>query len=183
MRYLYVLMGLAVLASIAYASAGSFKVEMDVSTYVDASNPNASFSDNNTLLVASANGEPTKETYLSFKNNFGSVGIFKPDRISSATLVINIQKVEKPGKINAYFVHGPTFDTATWTDRPEYESSASSSLDVQKAGQYTIDVTPIIKKAVETCIEDCPYSIVLVSNDASIELSKEKKPTLEYTAN
>lgn len=165
----------------AYAAEGSFKVEMDVSTYVDASNPNASFSDNNNLLVSSADGNPMAETYLSYKNNFGSVGIFKPESISSGTLTLDIQKVEKPGKINAYFVHGPTFETATWTDKPDYESSASSSFDVQKEGELTVDVTPIIKKAVETCTEDCPYSIVLITNDASIEISKENSPSLVYT--
>ena len=181
MRYLYVLIGLAILVGMAYAAEGSFKVQMDVSTYVDASNPNASFSNNSTLLVSSADGKPMAETYLSFKNNFGSVGIFKPESISSATLTLDIQKVETPGKINAYFVHGPTFETATWADKPDYESNASSSFDVQKAGAYTVDVTPIIKKAIETCAEDCPYSIVLISNDASVDLSKEKAPSLEYT--
>jgi hypothetical protein len=47
-------------------------------------------------------------------------------------------------------------------------------------------VTSIIKKAVETCTEGCPYTIVLVAEgDASVEFtsseaSKENKPTLEY---
>jgi hypothetical protein len=47
-----------------------------------------------------------------------------------------------------------------------------------------MDVTPLIKMAVKTCTEGCPYSIVLIADgNTSIGFSKEaqQKPTLEYT--
>ena len=184
MRYLYALLGLAVLLSVASAAAGDFKVQMDVATYVDAANANSNFSMNNdTLWAASADGKPVKEVYLSFVNNFGTVGVFNPDKVMSATLKLNAKNVDKPGMIKAYFVHGATMETATWNDKPEYNSSVSSSLDVQKVGEYTMDATPLIKMAVKTCTEGCPYSIVLVADDgASIGFSKDaQKPALDYT--
>ena len=184
MRYLYALLGLAVLLSAASAAAGDFKVQMDVATYVDAANANANFSMNNdTLWAASADGKPVKEVYLSFVNNFGTVGVFNPDTVTSATLKLTAKNVDKPGTIKAYFVHGATMETATWKDKPEYNTSVSSSLDVQKVGEYTMDATPLIKMAVKTCTEGCPYSIVLVADDgASIGFSKDaQKPALEYT--
>ena len=56
----------------------------------------------------------------------------------------------------------------TWNDKSDYDSKVSSSpVDVDKEGSYTLDVTPIIKKAVETCTEGCPYSIVLVAEDGA----------------
>ena len=184
MRYLYALLGLAVLLSAASAAAGDFKVQMDVATYVDAANANANFSMNNdTLWAASADGKPVKEVYLSFVNNFGTVGVFNPDTVTSATLKLTAKNVDKPGTIKAYFVHGATMETATWKDKPEYNTSVSSSLDVQKVGDYTMDATPLIKMAVKTCTEGCPYSIVLVSDDgASKGFSKDaQKPALDYT--
>ena len=47
-------------------------------------------------------------------------------------------------------------------------------------------MTSIIQKAVETCTEGCPYSIILVAEDdasvgfTSSEASDENKPILEY---
>lgn len=184
MRYLYVLVGLAVLLSAASAAGGNFKAQMDVSTYVDASNADMNFSENDTLQVSSADGKPVKEAYLSFVNNFGTVGVFKPDAVKSAILKLYAKNVETPGKVKAYLVHGATLDTATWNDKPEYESGVSASQDIQKDGKYTIDVTPLIKKAVEICTEGCPYSIAIVAEDnASMEFSKtaSEKPSLEYT--
>jgi len=184
LRYLYALLGLAVLLSVASAAAGDFKVQMDVATYVDASNANANFSVNNdTLWAASADGKPVKEVYLSFVNNFGTVGVFNPDKVTSATLKLDAKNVDKSGTIKAYFVHGATSEITTWNDKPEFNSSVSASLDVQKVGEYTMDLTPLIKTAVKTCTEGCPYSIVLVADDsASIGFSKDaQKPSLEYT--
>jgi hypothetical protein len=45
-----------------------------------------------------------------------------------------------------------------------------------------MDATPLIKMAVKTCTEGCPYSIVLVADDgASIGFSKDaQKPALDY---
>ncbi len=183
MRYLYALIGLAVLFSVTSTQAGSFSPSTDVSTYVDASSANESFSENNTLWVSSADGKPTEIAYLSFVNDFVTNSASKPDKIQSATLKIYAHNVEKPGKITAYFVEGPTFSEATWTDKPKYDSSTSASLTIDKPGEYSVDVTPIIKKAVEKCLE-CGYSIAFVADsNASIEFSKKapEKPSLVYT--
>ena len=60
MRYLYALLGLAVLLSAASAAAGNFDVTMRVATYVDATKENSSFGDNDTLWAASTDGKPVK---------------------------------------------------------------------------------------------------------------------------
>lgn len=185
MRYLYALIGL-LLALCATGAAGSFKANLDVDTYVDAQLSNQSFSEDDALLIASEDGKPAKEAYLSFQNLFGSQGIFKPEQIKSATLTFEVSDAEKPGKINAYFVHGATFETATWMDKPEYSSDVSAFVDVKSPGSYEVNVTPLVQKAVETCAEGCPFSIALVAEDGtsvsltSSRASEEKKPALEY---
>jgi len=185
MRCLYAVVGLFLLLA-ATASAGSFKADLDVDTYVDANNNTTSFSENDTLWAASEDGKSIKEVYLSFQNLFGSQGVFKPEQIQSATLTLDASQVETAGEIKAYFVHGATLGTATWNDKPEYDSNVSASIDVEREGSYTIDVTPLIQKAVEVCAEGCPYSIVLVAQDGasvgftSARASAEKKPVLEY---
>jgi hypothetical protein len=186
MNLRYLIMGIFLLLA-ATAAAGSFKAEMDVDTYVDANNANQSFADSDLLWAASQGKEPKALVYLSFINLFGSQGVFKPEQIASATLTLDAAKVDKPGKITAYFLHGATLDTMTWHDKLDYDADVfSSPMDVEKAGSYTLDVTMIIKKAVEACTEGCPYSIVLVAEDGafvaftSSEASKENKPTLEY---
>ena len=186
MRYLYAFMGMLLLLA-ATATAGSFKAEMDVETYVDANNANQSFADSDLLWAASQDGNSTKQVYLSVINMFGSQGIFKPEQIASATLTLDAAQVDKPGKITAYYLHGETLDTTTWDDKMDYSADvSSSSVNVDKEGSYTWDITPIVKKAVETCTEGCGYSVVLVAEDnssvafASSEASKENMPTLEY---
>ncbi len=182
MRYLYALMGLLLLLA-ATATAGSFKAEMDVETYVDANNANQTFADSDLLWAASEGKEPTKLVYLSVINMFGTQGIFNPDQIASATLALDASKVDKPGKITAYFLHGATFDTMTWYDKTDYNAEVfSSPVDIEKVGSYSLDVTSIIKKAVETCTEGCPYTIVLVAeDDATVGFASSKasgnKPT------
>ncbi len=170
------------------AAAGSFEADMDVDTYVDANNASQSYSDSDLLWVATKDDTPLDEAYLSFKNLFGSQGIYNPDQIKSATLTLDAAKVETAGKIVAYFLEGAVFDTVTWSDKADYDRAVSSSpIEIKSEGSYTFDVTPLIKKAVETCIEGCPYSIVLVAEDGanvgftSHEASKENMPTLVYT--
>jgi hypothetical protein len=185
LKYLYALMGIFLLLA-ATAAAGSFKAEMDVDTYLDADNANQSFADSDLLWAASQGGEPIDQVYLSFINLFGSQGIFKPEQITSATLTLDAAQVDKPGKLTAYFLHGETFETATWDDKEDYNAEVSSSpVDVDETGSYTWDVTDIIKKAVEICVEGCPYSIVLVAeDDASVAFTSSEasgdKRTLEY---
>ena len=169
LKYLYVLMGLAILLSIISVEAGSFSPVMTESTYVDAAQANESFGGTNTLWVSSIDGKPINETYLSYAFNGPAI---TPDQIQSATLKIYADKVEKPGKVTAYFVDGPTFETATWSDKPEYDSNISAGLAIDKSGEYSVDVTPLIKMAAKTCLE-CGFSIALVADDsASIEFSK-----------
>jgi hypothetical protein len=186
LRHLYALIGLFVLLTVASAAAGSFTAKMDVDAYVDADNASESFSEGDNLWAASVGGEPVKEVYLSFINNFGTVGVFSPDNIESADLKLYVTEVEEPGEITAYLVHGATFDTVTWDDKPEYGTNASASIDVEDVGEYTVDVTELIEEAVKTCVEGCPYSIVLVAEDnasvafASME-SSEGAAELEYS--
>jgi len=185
LRYLYAFMGMLLLLA-ATATAGSFKAEIDVETYVDANNTNQSFADSDLLWAASQDGNSTKQVYLSVINMFGTQGIFNPEQIASATLTLDAAQVDNPGKIKAYFLHGATFDTVNWFDKTDYNAEVSSSpMDVEKAGSYTLDVTSIIKKAVETCTEGCPYTIVLVAeDDATVGFASSKasgnEPTLEY---
>jgi hypothetical protein len=185
LRYLYALMGLLLLLA-ATATAGSFNAEMDVDTYVDADNANQTFEDSDLLWAATLDKEPTKQVYLSFINVLGAQGIYKPEQIASATLTLDAAQVDKPGKIKAYFLHGAALDTMSWYDKLDYDAEVSSSpVDVEEVGSYTFDVTSIVKKAVETCTEDCPYSIVLVAEDdatvgfASSEASGNQ-PALKY---
>ena len=186
MRYLQSLVSIFLLLA-ATAGAGSFTAEMDVDTYMDAANSSQSFSDSDLLWATSVGGESAKEVYLSIINILGSQGVFDPEQIDSATLTVDAAQVERPGKITAYFLHGATFDAATWSDKEDYDNSVSSqTIDISQEKSYTIDVTDIIKKAVETCTEGCPYSIVLVAEDDtsvaffSSESSEGEEPTLVY---
>lgn len=185
MRYLHSLISIFLLLA-ATAAAGSFTAEMDVDTYVDAENAEQAFSDSDLLWAASVGGEPAKEVYLSFINILGSQGIFDPEQIKSATLTVEAAQVERPGKVTAYFLHGATLSTASWSGKEDYDKESSSSpVEIKDAGSYSFDVTDIIKKAVETCTEGCPYSIVLVGeDDASVAFSSRRsegdEPKLVY---
>jgi len=184
LRYLYALMGIFLLLA-ATAAAGSFTADMDFETYVDANNANQSFEDSDLLWAASQNSEPTKEVYLSVRNMLGSQGIFKPEQIASATLTLDAAQVDKPGKVKAYFLHGATLEGTNWYDKLDYDAEVySPSVAVDEEGSYTLDVTSIVKKAVETCTEGCPYSIVLVAeDDASLGFASGasgNKPALVY---
>jgi hypothetical protein len=186
LRHLYAIISIFLLLA-AVAAAASFTAEMDVDTYVDSDNANQSFADSDQLWAASDGGASNKEVYLSFVNILGSQGIFKPDQISEASLTVDAVQVDKPGKITAYFLHGAVFDTADWYTKDDYDATvSSSSVEIDDVGSYKLDVTPIIKKAVETCSEGCPYTIVLVADDdasvafASSESSDGDEPTLEY---
>jgi hypothetical protein len=187
LRYLYAFISIFLMLA-ASAAAGSFTAEMDVDTYVDRDNASQSFSDSDLLWTSSQGGESTQEVYLSFINVFGSEGIFSPDQIESATLTLEAADVNTTGKITAYYMHGATLDTATWDGKDDYDADTySDPVEISGTGSYTIDVTDIIQKAVETCSEGCPYSIVLVADDdASVAFFSSEShdgsgPTLEYT--
>jgi hypothetical protein len=189
LRYWLAIIG-ALLLLAAAGSAGSFVVEMDVDTYVNSIEEDESYSDSDLLWVSSQDDDDASinETYLSYVNLFGSQGIFNPDQIKSATLTLNVARVDDEGEIKAYFLEGATLNTLTWKDKAEYDLDVSSdSVEIDEAEDVIeLDVTPIIKKAVEVCAEGCPYSIVLVGEDdvsvafVSSEASDEDMPVLEY---
>jgi hypothetical protein len=185
LRYLYALAGIFLLLA-ATAVAGSFTAQLDVETYVDANNANQSFADSDLLWTASQGNQPEKLVYLSVINMFGSQGIFKPEQIAAATLTLDAVQVDKPGKVKAYYKHGETLDTTTWYDKADYDSEVSSpSLNIDKDGSYTLDVTSLVKNAVETCTEGCGYSIVIVAeDDASVGFASSgasgEGPVLKY---
>jgi hypothetical protein len=184
LRSWIVILGLMlVLAS--SASAGKFQADIDVDTYMDQANADLAFDEEELLWATSVGGVPESEVYLSFVNNFGAVGIFSPDMIESATLTVYASDVEIPGEITAYVAKHATLPGVGWVDKPEYMSDLSESLEITEDGEYAIDVTPLIKKAVELCVDGCPYSIVLVAEgDASIgffsQESSEEGPSLQY---
>ncbi|MDQ1312822.1 MAG: hypothetical protein QG605_1361 [Euryarchaeota archaeon] len=189
MRYWLAIIG-ALLLLAAAGSAGSFAAKIDVDTYVNSIEEDESYSDSDLLWVSSQDDDDASinETYLSYENLFGSQGIFNPDQIKSATLTLNVARVDDEGEIKAYFLEGATLNTLTWKDKVEYDLNASSdSVEIDEAEDvFELDVTPIIKKAVEACAEGCPYTIVLVGEDdvsvafVSSEASDEDMPVLEY---
>ena len=189
MRYWLAIIG-ALLLLAAACSAGSFEAKIDVDTYVNSIEEDESYSDSDLLWVSSQDDDDASinETYLSYENLFGSQGIFNPDQIKSATLTLNVARVDDEGEIKAYFLEGATLNTLTWKDKVEYALNVSSdSVEIDEAEDVIeLDVTPIIKKAVEVCAEGCPYSIVLVGEDdvsvafVSSEASEEDMPVLEY---
>lgn len=189
MRYWLAIIG-ALLLLAAAGSAGSFAAKIDVDTYVNSIEEDESYSDSDLLWVSSQDDDDASinETYLSYENLFGSQGIFNPDQIKSATLTLNVARVDDEGEIKAYFLEGATLNTLTWKDKVEYDLNASSdSVEIdEEEDVFELDVTPIIKKAVEACAEGCPYTIVLVGEDdvsvafVSSEASDEDMPVLEY---
>jgi hypothetical protein len=189
LRYWLAIIG-ALLLLAAAGSAGSFVVEMDVDTYVNSIEQEESYGDSDLLWVSSQDDDAASinETYLSYENLFGSQGIFNPDQIKSATLTLNVARVDDEGEIKAYFLEGATLNTLTWKDKVEYALNVSSdSVEIDEAEDVIeLDVTSIIKKAVEACAEGCPYTIVLVGEDdvsvafVSSEASDEDMPVLEY---
>jgi hypothetical protein len=180
-----VVVGIVLILSITFASGSRFTAPIDVDTYVDAEHANQSFSGDNILWATSVEGNPVKQTYISFVNTFGASGIFNPDMVDSATLKLLAARVDAPGDVKAYLIHEAVLD-ATWNDKPIYNTSDSVNLRIDKEGEHILDVTPLIKEAVKTCTEGCPYSIALVAGDnvsigfASNE-SNEGKPVLGYT--
>jgi len=157
------------------AFAGTFTAGLDVDTYVDRDNPDATFGGETTLWVASQAGEPVKIAYIGFVNAFGNQGISSPDQVSTATLKLTVSEVEKPGAIKVYFVHGYISPELTWNDAPEAVENVSAEIEIESPGEYTLDATDIVKEAVRTCTEGCPYGLKIVAEgDASIGLASSE---------
>jgi hypothetical protein len=186
LRNLWILVGIFAATAAVSSAAGSFDVLLNVDTYVDSAKPGDSFSQDNALWASSVDGTPAKEVYLGFINNFARAKVNSPENISSATLKLYASKVEKTGKIVAYVSEGSALDTADWEHRLTYDSDIAVPFDVQGEGEYVVDATPLVKKALDLCPGECPYTIVLVAEDsasvafASQEASPEKAPSLKY---
>ncbi len=163
MRYWLAIIG-ALLLLAAACSAGSFEAKIDVDTYVNSIEEEESYGDSDLLWVSSQDDD------------------------DDDALTLNVARVDDEGEIKAYFLEGATLNTLTWKDKAEYDLDVSSdSVEIDEAEDVIeLDVTPIIKKAVEVCAEGCPYSIVLVGEDdvsvafVSSEASDEDMPVLEY---
>jgi hypothetical protein len=185
LRNLWILAGIFAALMVA-SSAETFDVLLDIDTYVDSAKANQSFSQDNILWASSANGTPAKEVYLHFLNNFVRARVKSPENISSATLKLYATNVEKPGQIVAYISEGAALETTTWEYKLTYDSDIAVPFSVTGEGEYTIDATPLVKKAVEICPGECPYTIVLVAEDSTSvafafqEVSADKAPALEY---
>ncbi|HOK57890.1 MAG TPA: DNRLRE domain-containing protein [Methanothrix sp.] len=157
------------------AFAGTFTAGLDADTYVDRDSPQDTFGDATTLWVTSHAEEPVKIAYIGFINAFGNQGISSPDQVSTATLKLTISEVEKPGVIKVYFVHGYISPELTWEDAPEAEENVSAEVEIDSPGEYTLDATDIVKEAVRTCTEGCPYGLKIVAEgDASIGLASSE---------
>lgn len=166
-------------------SAGAVKISpaLEMDTYTDAGDEENSFGTDETLWVTSENGQPVRIAYLAFS---GITSL--PQQISSGSLRMYAQEVERPGKVSIYLYDQTAMDIITWADQPEYDPEAVGTLDIQEPGWQTWDATAFMKKAAVECSEGCPFSVVLVAEDdasigfASMEYSAEEKPVLSYEA-
>ncbi len=186
MRSWYIVLGLIALAGAAYAVAVTAPLEED--TFVSQASPETSFSENDTLWAISEGGKSISEVYLGFKNNLHDSGIWTLTNVGSADLKLYATQVKTEGKIAAYLVHSPTLSTANWNNRYDYDKEVNASIDIDKVGEYKLDVASLIGRAASTCEGNCSYSIALIPEGnasigfASMESSdKDKAPTLEYT--
>lgn len=186
------------------ASAG-FSPRLTGDTYVVEGDEEESFGIEEELWVASEEGEPVSEIYLSFLGVSGKSAA----EIDSATLEMYATEVDVAGDVGAYFCNSVTFeDTLTWADKPLYDEDAADTVSIgedeeaaegeeasfdeeseEDAGRwYTWDVTSIVKSAAEEC-QNCGFTIVLVADgDASIEFAtkegvEDHKAVLKYTVN
>jgi hypothetical protein len=184
LRSWYIILGLITLTGAAYAVVVTAPLTED--TYVSQASPEMSFSENDTIWAISEGGKPVSEVYLGFKNNFNTTGVISPNSVGSANLKLYALQVQRPGKIAAYFVHEATLSTANWNNKADYDQEANATVRIDNEGEYTLDVTSLIKRAVATCEGGCPFSIVLVpESDASIgfaSMESSNMASLEYTA-
>jgi hypothetical protein len=188
LRSWHLVLGLIVLTGAAYAVVVTEPLMDD--TFISQASPEMSFSENDTLWAISEGGKPISEAYLGFNNSFSTVGVISPNNVASAALKLYATEVKKPGNITAYLVHGsPALITLNWNDKVNYDTEANATISIDKEGEYTLDVTSLIKRAVATCEGGCPYSIVLIpQGEASIGFvsmessDKEKMASLKYTA-
>lgn len=187
LRSLYAFIVAAVLLGV--AAAGQFGLDLKVDTYVDKESPDANFSSADTLWASSSGDAPVKEAYLGFRNIFGSVGVFNNSSVNSATLSLYATEAERSGDVTAYFLEGIKLGPVTWNDREERiaDETANVTFGVAKTGKVLINVTNIVKKAVDTCKEGCDFTIVLVADGntsigfASKESVDFEEPSLEFS--
>ncbi|MDD1753333.1 MAG: DNRLRE domain-containing protein [Methanotrichaceae archaeon] len=169
------------LAGLAGAAEISPALQMD--TYTDAGIEEQSFGTDDTLWVASENGQPTRIAYLTFG---GMTAL--PQQISSGRLKVYVKEVERPGKVSIHLYNQAAMDIITWADQPDFDPEALGTLDIRGMGWQTWDATAFVKKAAAECSEGCPFSVVLVADDdvsiafTSMEGSANEEAVLQYEA-
>jgi hypothetical protein len=183
----YILKAISALACVVVllglVGAADFSPALHMDTYTDAGNEEQSFGADDTLWVASENGQPIRIAYLTF----GGMTTLS-QQISSGNLEIYVKEVERPGKVSIHLCSQAAMDTISWADQPEYDPVALGTLDIQGPGWQTCDATAFVTKAALKCSKGCPFSMVLVADvDASIsfasmEGSAEKEAVLQYEA-
>jgi len=183
----YILKAITVLACVAVlaGSAGAAKISpaLHMDTYTDSGNEEESFGTDDTLRVASENGQPIRIAYLTFA---GMTAL--PQQISSGSLKMYAKEVERPGKVSLHLYNQAAMDIVTWADQPDFDPGSLVTLDIQEPGWQTWDATAFVKKAAAECSEGCPFSMVLVAEGdaaisfASMEDSSTEKAVLQYEA-
>ena len=154
-------------------------------SYIEEGVDDENFGTEEILWVSS--GDRVREAWLGFDTNEikEALGIESADDVVSATLKIYAKEVEAEGEVEIHFYnHGIFEDTIAWDeDKPEYDEEVDATIDVSEEGWCEVDVTDIVKKAIEEC-PDCPFTMVLVADDdasvgfASKEDSDENVPLL-----
>jgi hypothetical protein len=90
------------------------------------------------LGVASENGQPMKNAYLSF----GGMAAL-PQQISSASLMIYVKEVERPGRVSLHLYNQAAKDIIIWEDQPEYDEEVLGTLEIQEPGWQTWELQPL----------------------------------------
>ena len=183
----YAILAVIALACIALPAdcSGAVKISpaLLTDTYTDAQNEDQSFGEESVLGVASEKGQPVKIAYLSFA---GMTAL--PQQISSASLMIYVKEVERPGRVSLHLYNQAAMDIIAWADQPEYDEEVLGTLEIQEPGWQTWDAAALVKKAAVECSEGCPFSVVLVAEDdasisfASLEGSEDEIAGLQYEA-
>ena len=183
----YAILAVIVLACITLPAgcAGAVKISpaLLTDTYTDAQNEDQSFGEESILWASSQSGEPARIAYLSFA---GMTAL--PQQISSASLMIYVKEVERPGRVSLHLYNQAAMDIITWADQPEYDEEVLGTLEIQEPGWQTWDAAALVKKAAVECSEGCPFSVVLVAEDdasisfASLEGSEDEIAGLQYEA-
>ncbi|HPJ30066.1 MAG TPA: DNRLRE domain-containing protein [Methanothrix sp.] len=150
-----------------FAAVWSSEEVLKGDSYIDAGAEDDNFGTEEILWVSSEDDEPVKESWLYFDTNEikEALGIESADDVVSATLKIYAQEVEAEGEVEIHFYNEGFYEeTIVWEGKPDYDEEDDANIDVSEEGWCEVDVTDIVKKAIEEC-PDCPFSMVLVADD------------------